>query len=108
MSERAHRERISIDHPGTQRVNQPGREEGIVRADSHPIEHERPEDWGWHGETGIWGRIGAIGATLFMLAYLFGNHEGRIEDFWVVGIAALMILVLVLDWRRRRNAWRAK
>jgi hypothetical protein len=46
--------------------------------------------------------------TLFMLSYLIGNHEGRVEDLWVVGIAALMVLVLVLDWRRRRNAWRAK
>ena len=40
----------------TQRVNQPGREEGVVRAGEHPVEHERPEDWGWHGEMGKWGR----------------------------------------------------
>jgi hypothetical protein len=93
---------------GSHRVNQPGREEALVREDAHPVEHERPEDWGWHGETGKWGRVGAVIATVFMLAYLFGNHEGRIEDIWVVCIAALMVLILVLDWRRRRNAWRAK
>jgi hypothetical protein len=108
VSEQTHRERISVDHPATERVNQPGREEGVVRAGAAPVEHERPEDWGWHGETGRWGRIGGVIATLFMLAYLFGNHEGRIEDLWVVAIAGLMILVLLLDWRRRRNAWRAK
>ena len=108
MSEQTHRERISVDHPATGRVNQPGREEGVVRAGAQPVEHERPEDWGWHGETGKWGRIGGIAATLFVLAYLFGNHEGRIEDIWVVAIAALVVLVLVLDWRRRRYAWRAK
>ena len=89
-------------------VAQPGREMGHVAPDSSPIEHERPEEWGWHGETGKWGRIGGVIATLFMLAYLYGNHEGRIEDIWVVAIAALMVLILLLDWRRRRNAWRAK
>ncbi|SET65814.1 DUF2631 domain-containing protein [Geodermatophilus poikilotrophus] len=108
MSEQTHRQRISVDHPGTGRVNQPGREEAVVRADSHPVAHERPEEWGWHGETGRWGRIGAVIVTLFMLSYLIGNHEGRVEDLWVVGTAAVMVLILVLDWRRRRNAWRAK
>ena len=108
MSEQTHRQRISVDHPGTGRVNQPGREEGVVRADAHPVEHERPEEWGWHGETGKAGRRAAWITVLIVLSYLIGNHEGRVEDLWVVGIAALMVLILVLDWRRRRNAWRAK
>lgn len=108
MSEQTHRERISVDHPATTRVNQPGREEAVVRADAHPVEHERPEDWGWHGETGKWGRVGAWISVLFMLAYLIGNHEGRVEDIWVVSIAGVMVLILLMDWRRRRNAWRAR
>ena len=108
MSEQTHRERIATDHPATERVNQPRREEAVVRADAHPVERERPEEWGWHGETGKWGRVGAVIATLFMLAFLFGNHEGRVEDIWVVAVAALMVLILLLDWRRRRNAWRSK
>ena len=106
MSEQTHR--ASLHDPASTRVNQPGREEGVVRADSHPVQHERPEEWGWHGETGRWGRIGAVVAILFLLAYLIGNHEGRIEDLWVLGIAGVMILIMVLDWRRRRNAWRAR
>ncbi len=108
MSEQTHRERISVNHPGTERVNQPGREEGVVRAGAQPVQHERPEDWGWHGETGKWGRFGGVVATLSMLTYLIGNHEGRVEDLWVIGIAALMVMILLMDWRRRRNAWRAK
>ena len=67
----------------TQRVNQPGREEAVVRADAHPVEHERPEEWGWHGETGKLGRIGAWIATLILLSFLIGNHEGRMEDLWL-------------------------
>ena len=79
----------------TQRVNQPGREEGVVRADAHPVEHERPEEWGWHGEMGKWGRRLAIIPIVFLLAMVFGNHQGKLEDIWLIGIAAFMVLLLV-------------
>ena len=92
----------------TQRVNQPGREEGVVRTDEHPVEHEHPEEWGWHGEMGKWGRRLTIIPILFLLAMLFGNHEGRLEDLWLVGIALLMVIVLIADSRRRKNAWRSR
>jgi hypothetical protein len=93
----------------TQRVNHPGREEAVVRADAHPVEHERPEDWGWHGETGKWGRVGAWIAILILLSFsLARNHEGRVEDAWVIGIALVMVLILLWDMRRRKNAWRSR
>jgi hypothetical protein len=85
-----------------------GREEAVVREGAEPIQHERPEDWGWHGETGRWGRLGAWIAVLFTLAYLVGNHEGRVEDLWILGIVVVMILILVYDHFRRKNAWRSR
>jgi hypothetical protein len=108
VSEQTHRERIATDNPATERVNQPGREEAVVRHDAHPVEHERPEDWGWHGETGRAGRIASWIAILFLLAYLVGNHEGRVEDYWVAAIALLMIVLKVYDYFRRKNAWRSQ
>jgi hypothetical protein len=94
---------------GTQRVNQPGREEAVVREDAHPVEHEQPEDWGWHGETGKLGRAGAWLAILVLLSYLVArNHQGHVEDLWVAGIAGIMVLILLWDIRRRKNAWRSK
>ncbi|NEK57556.1 DUF2631 domain-containing protein [Geodermatophilus sabuli] len=108
MSEQTHRDRITTDHPATERVNQPGREEAVVRADATPVEHERPEEWGWHGETGRFGRVASWVAILFLLAYLVGNHEGRMEDYWLVAIVALMILLKVYDYFRRKNAWRSR
>jgi hypothetical protein len=92
----------------TERVNQPGREEAVVRHGEHPVEHERPEDWGWHGETGRLGRIGAVFATVVILLFLIGNHQGRVEDLWLGGIALVMIIILVADSRRRKNAWRSR
>ncbi|MGY1617624.1 DUF2631 domain-containing protein [Geodermatophilus sp. SYSU D00691] len=94
--------------PATTRVNQPGREEAVVRAGEHPVEHERPEDWGWHGEMGKWGRRTWWLAAVFILALLIGNHEGNVENVWLIGTAALMVLVFLLDRVRRKNAWRAK
>jgi hypothetical protein len=89
-------------------VNQPGREEGIVRAGEHPIEHERPEDWGWHGEVGGKARFLTLIPIAFLLLYNFGNHRGHVETIWLIGIAVVMVLVLVWDHFRRKNAWRAK
>ena len=93
----------------TERVNQPGREEAVVRADAHLVEHERPEDWGWHGETGKLGRAGAWFAVIVLLLYTVGrNHEGHVEDLWIFGIAFVMVLILLWDIRRRKNAWRSR
>jgi hypothetical protein len=108
VSEQTHRDRIAIDNPDTQRVNQPGREEGVVRAGAHPVEHEEPADWGWHGQTGRKGRIAAWLAVLVTLSFLVGNHEGRVEDLWVLGTAVLLSVILVWDIFRRRNAWRSR
>jgi hypothetical protein len=93
-------------NPLTTRVNQPGREEGVVRAGAHPIEEERPEDWGWHGHAGKWGQIAGWLGVLSLLTYLWGNHEARMEDVWLVGIAAGMVVLLLWDLRRKRTAWR--
>jgi hypothetical protein len=92
----------------TQRVNQPGREEAVVRTDAHPVEHERPEEWGWHGETGKWGRRLTVVPIVFLVAMIFSNHEGNLENYWIVGFVVLMVLILVWDGRRRKNAWRSR
>ena len=96
------------DNPATHRVNQPGREEAVVREGEHPVEHERPEEWGWHGEMGKWARRLWILPLLFLIAYNFGNHRGHVEDIWLEAIALIMVLVFLYDRWRRKNAWRAK
>ena len=73
----------------------------------HPIERERPEDWGWHHE---WKRstpiIGWV-MTIAMVLLVFGNHQGNIENLWLLGLAALMAFALIRMHINRRNAWRA-
>lgn len=72
-----------------------------------PVEHERPEDWGWHHEWRL--AAPAVGwiATIALLLLIFGNHTGNVENYFLIGVAAFMALLLVLDRVRRKNAWRA-
>jgi hypothetical protein len=89
-------------------IEQPAREEGIVRAGETPVTHERPEDWGWHGEAGKAGRIAGIVIIVFLLVLIKGNHTGHVEDLWLIGSALLIAISLIWDSRRRKNAWRSK
>lgn len=89
-------------------IEQSSREEGIVRAGSTPVAHERPEDWGWHHDMGKFGRIALVLPIVFLVAMVFGNHEGNVENIYLVGFAVLMVVILLWDARRRKNAWRSK
>ncbi len=59
------------------------------------------EEWGWHGSWRekiaprgsrvlLW--LGVVG--LVLLAF-FGNHESRVEVYWLVAIAGLMAIWIV-------------
>jgi hypothetical protein len=89
-------------------IEQSRREEGIVRAGETPITHERPEDWGWHGEAGKASRITGWVIVVLLLVMNFGNHRGRVEDLYIIGFAALLVVMLLWDMRRRKNAWRSR
>jgi hypothetical protein len=55
-------------------------------------------------------RKSRIGALLLIVALvlmaLFGNHRGRVEDVWMLGLAGLVVLMLIGDWILRRNGLR--
>jgi hypothetical protein len=52
-------------------------------------------------------RIGAVVLIVaLLLMALFGNHRGRVEDVWMIGLAGLIVLMLIGDWILRRNGLR--
>ena len=53
------------------------------------------------------GRIGAVVSALALLAMICGNHEGRVEDIWLVGLAALLLIIVIGDAVLRRNGLRS-
>jgi hypothetical protein len=37
-----------------------------------------------------------------------GNHEGNVENLYLIGAAALLLLVLILDFILRRNGLKSE
>jgi hypothetical protein len=67
---------------------------------------EPSAEWGWHGDFPRAGRIAGAITVVLLLTLLIGPHQGRIEDLWIVGIAALLAFMLVHNTLRARRAWR--
>ncbi|MEP7021171.1 MAG: DUF2631 domain-containing protein [Pseudonocardiales bacterium] len=70
----------------------------------HPDDH--PSDWGWHGEWGKVGRIGAWVAIVILLLMITATHYNASGTVWLILIAGGLIGYQIWDIRRRRNAWR--
>lgn len=52
-------------------------------------------------------RVGAVITIVALLLMLIGNHDGWVEQVWLIGIAATLIAVLVGDWILRKNGLRS-
>jgi hypothetical protein len=52
-------------------------------------------------------RFGAVATIVILLLMLHGNHRGRVEDIFLIAIAALLALALVLDFVLRRLGLRS-
>jgi ABC-type enterobactin transport system permease subunit len=48
-------------------------------------------------------RIGGVVTIILLLLMLIGNHRGRVENLWLIGIAAVIAALLVGDWLMRKN-----
>lgn len=62
--------------------------------------------WGWHGSFPKTTRVIGWIVAILMFAMLIGNHEGDVENVWLIGLGTGLVLVLLYDLRRRRTAWR--
>ena len=52
-------------------------------------------------------RFGAVATILILLAMLYGNHRGRVEDIFLIGTAAVLATLLVLDFVLRKAGLRS-
>jgi hypothetical protein len=73
-------------------------------ASHHPEEH--PEDWGWHGEWGRAARIAGWFVATLLVVMLTATHYNFSGSFWLLAFAVGLIVTLVWDVQRRKNAWR--
>jgi len=71
----------------------------------HPDEH--PTDWGWHGEWGRAARVaGWVVAVILLLMTTATHYNGQGTLFLGLSAAALVV-GLMWDRHRRKNAWRS-
>ncbi len=70
----------------------------------HPDEH--PTDWGWHGEWGRAARIAGWVVFAILLVMITATHYNFSGAAWLIAFAALILVTLLWDRQRRKNAWR--
>ena len=58
------------------------------------------------------GQVGPAAASSLPLILLICDDSATtaasIEDIWLIGIAVVIVVIVLCDWRRRKNAWRAE
>ncbi|MBD0324055.1 MAG: DUF2631 domain-containing protein [Aldersonia sp.] len=59
--------------------------------------------WGWSGESHRTFRIAGWTVVVIILLMMIGNHTGHVEDFFLVGTAAAMAIILIRDSVNRRR-----
>ncbi len=53
------------------------------------------------------GRIGAVLVAAALLLMLCGNHRGNVENIWLIGLAATLLIIVIGDAILRRNGLRS-
>lgn len=48
-------------------------------------------------------RIGGVVTIAILLLMTIGNHQGLVEDLWLIVIAAILAALMVGDWLLRKN-----
>jgi hypothetical protein len=68
--------------------------------------HEQPSDWGWNGAWGKWARIGGWASVVILCLLNVTTYYNTAQAPWLYGCVAVLVLLLVRDRYRRKNAWR--
>jgi hypothetical protein len=53
------------------------------------------------------GQVGAVLSALALLLMLCGNHQGNVENIWLIGIALGLLVIVIGDIILRRNGLRS-
>lgn len=59
--------------------------------------------WGWSGEAPRTFRFFGWFFAAVLLLMMIGNHSGKVEDLFLIGFAAAIVLILVRDIILRRK-----
>ena len=77
----------------------------VERRTDVDVEDVPSAEWGWSKENYRLIHIGGLLAAGFLLLMLRGNHVGHVEDLFLIGFAALILIAVGRDWLMRRRGW---
>ena len=77
----------------------------VERLTGVDVEDVPSANWGWSKQSHRAIQIGGILSGLFMLAMLRGNHQGHVEDIFLIGFALVIFGIVIRDWWLRRRGW---
>ncbi|GGK96195.1 DUF2631 domain-containing protein [Nocardia jinanensis] len=59
--------------------------------------------WGWSGESRRTFQVAAVVVIIILLGMLVGNHDGKVEDLYLIGFAAALAILVIRDAVLRRK-----
>ena len=69
--------------------------------------HDEPSvEWGWHGDFPRGRKIMLLVAAVLCFLMVFGNHESKTEDFYLVGTGLGLLGILIVGQVKARTSWR--
>jgi hypothetical protein len=68
--------------------------------------HEKPEDWGWHAEFGKWTDVAGWITVAILVVMVTATHYNRQGDLFLFLTAGIIVIGLLINRSRRKNAWR--
>ncbi|MGV0834834.1 DUF2631 domain-containing protein [Mycolicibacterium thermoresistibile] len=77
----------------------------VERHNDVDVEEVPSARWGWSKQNPRALQLGGVIAALFLLAMMHGNHGGRVEDLYLIGFAAVVLMFVTRDWWLRRRGW---
>ncbi|MDN4517767.1 MULTISPECIES: DUF2631 domain-containing protein [Mycolicibacterium] len=67
------------------------------------VEDVPSAEWGWSTENYRFYQIGGLLAAGFLLLMTHGNHTGHVEDWFMIGFAAVLVGFVARSFYVRRN-----
>lgn len=77
----------------------------VERHNGVDVEDIPSAEWGWSYLNVTVLQVGGVLAALFLLLMMHGNHVGHVEDFFLIGFAAFILVAVARDWWLRRRGW---
>lgn len=77
----------------------------VERHNGVDVEDVPSAAWGWSYMSPRLVQIGGLLSAAFLLIMMRGNHVGKVEDWFLIGFAVLIVVAVARDWWLRRRGW---